>query len=119
MRIWKGKAIKRSGESYAYQYADADIKTEALNAILESTKEIVTDMDTMVSWWTLVIDALGKVEDATHRMRGVNGIDDSTVMVSITRVTRALDSYCEAVSLEEHSGDIIQSDRAIVRGMPR
>ncbi|KIM65412.1 hypothetical protein SCLCIDRAFT_468136 [Scleroderma citrinum Foug A] len=53
-------------------------------------------MDTMVSWWTLVIDALGKVEDATHRMRGVNGIDDSTVMVSITRVTRALYSYCEA-----------------------
>ena len=117
-RIRNGN-VKRSSESYAYQYAVSDIKTEALNAILASTKEVVSDMNAMVSWWTLVIDALGKVEDATHRMRGTSGIDDSAVMVSITRITRALDSYCEAVSLSDHSGDIIQSDRAIVRGVPR
>ena len=64
----------------------------------------------MVSWWTPVISALGKVEDATHRIRRANDIDDSAVMVSITRITRALDSYWEAVSSENHSGDIIQSD---------
>jgi len=82
--IWSEKYIKRSGESYAYQYALADITTEVLNAILASTKEDVTGMDTMVSWFIPIIDALGSMEDVIHRMGEVNGIDDSAVMVSIT-----------------------------------
>lgn len=92
-----------------------NIKTEALNAVLASTREVVTNMKTMESWWTPVIDALRKVEDATHR----NDIDDITFTVAITRITRALDSYYEAVSLGNHSGDRIQSDHAIVRGVLR
>ncbi|KAL4062282.1 hypothetical protein V8B97DRAFT_1878072 [Scleroderma yunnanense] len=80
-RFRNGKGIKRFG---------------ALNAILESTKEVATDMATMVDWWTPIIDAIGNVEDAAQHKRGGTSFPDSTVMVSLTRIIRALDAYCEA-----------------------
>ena len=86
------------------------LETDVLNAILEPTKEVVADMDIMVKWWSRVIDTLEKVEDAAHRMKGRNDFDDSAIMIAITRITRALDSYCEAVSLEGHSGGAKRSD---------
>lgn len=72
--------------------------------ILDSTKRVVVDMENMVKWWTVVADALTKVEDATHRMKRGNELN-SAIIVAITRITRALDSYCEAVSLKDQYSD--------------
>lgn len=84
-----------------------------MNAILESTREVVSDIETMVAWWAPVIDALGNVEDTAHRMRGGTSPEDSTDIFALTRrVIRALDSYCEAVSLKDYSSNIMQSDGA-------
>jgi len=52
-------------------------------------------MNTIVHWWTLVIDALGNVEDASHHLGGT-GFSDT---VNLSRIISALDSYCEVVSL--------------------
>ncbi|KAL4077630.1 hypothetical protein J3A83DRAFT_1637988 [Scleroderma citrinum] len=80
-RFRNGKGIKRSS---------------ALNAILESTKEVAADMATMVDWWSPIIDAIGNVEDAAQHEREGTGFPDSTAMASLTRIIRALDAYCEA-----------------------
>ncbi|KAL4063993.1 hypothetical protein V8B97DRAFT_1435871 [Scleroderma yunnanense] len=69
---------------------------ETSNEILESIRVITTDMRTMADWWRPVIHALGNVEDATHRMSGGTGFDDSTVKITLRRVICALESYCEA-----------------------
>jgi len=88
----------KSSVSYVYQvgihFRCANIKTEALNALLESTKAVVADMELMEEWWATVINALGNVEDAAR----LRCIDDNAVMVALNRIIRAMDSYCEAVS---------------------
>lgn len=78
----------------------ADAKADGLTEISESAKVVVVEMETMINWWTPVIDALENVEDAAQRMKGCIGLNDSTVKVTLSRIIRALDSYCEAVSLE-------------------
>lgn len=85
----------------------SDITTDALNTILASMEGVVAHMETMVKWWTPIIDALGKIEDATHRMRAGAGFDDNAVKVTLTRIIRALGSYCDTVSLEDYSSDTI------------
>ena len=67
-------------------------------------------MDIMVKWWSRVVDTLEKVEETVRRMEGRNELNDSDAMVVITRIARALDSYCEAVSLGGHSGKAKGSD---------
>ena len=68
---------------------------------------VVAQMDIMMKWWTPIIDALGKIEDATHRLRAGTGFDNNAVKVTLTRIVRALGSYCDAVSLEDHPSNII------------
>lgn len=86
----------------------SDITTDALNSILVLMVDVVAQMETMMKWWIPIIDALGKIEDATHRMRAGTGFDDNAVKVTLTRIIGALGSYCDAVSLEDHSAsDII------------
>jgi len=54
----------------------------------------------MRDWWTPVINALGNAEDAAQCMKGHIGLDDSTVKITLLHIVRALNSYCDAVSLE-------------------
>ena len=64
--------------------------------------EVIVHMESVVKWWTPIIDALAKVEDTTHRMRA-GGFDDDAVKVPLKRIGRAWGSYCDAVSLENHN----------------
>ena len=107
----------KSSVSYVYQegihFGCTDLQTEALNALLESTKAVVADMRLMEEWWTTVINALGNVEDtAWHRSTVWTGVNDNAVIAALNRIIRAMDLYCETVSLEDHSSDVIQSDHA-------
>lgn len=107
----------KSSVSYMYQegthFGCTDLHTEALNSLLECTKAVVADMRLMEEWWTTVINALGNVEDtAWHRSTVWTGVDDNAVRAALNHVIRAMDLYCEAVSLEDHSSDVIQSDHA-------
>ena len=77
---------------WGYTSNIADIK--AVNALWESTKAVVVDMELMEEWWTTVINALGSVGEAARN----RGIGDNAVMVALNRIIRAMDSYCEAVS---------------------
>jgi len=79
----------------------ADIEADALTEIFESAKLVVVEMETMIDWWTPAIDALGNVEDATQCMKGYIGFNDNTVTVTLSHIICALDSYCDAVSLEK------------------
>ena len=70
---------------------------DALNTILSSMEEIIAHMETMVKWWTTVIDSLAKIEDTTHCAEVA--FDDDAINVLLTRIIRALGSYCDTVSL--------------------
>jgi len=81
--------------------SEADIKADGLTKIFESAKLVVVEMETMIDWWTPVIDALGNVEDAAQCTKGHIGLNDRTVKVTLSRIICALDSYCDAVSLQK------------------
>jgi len=72
----------------------ADVRTDALNGILESTRDVVTDMRSMVDWWIPVIGAIRYLEGISSHESGRVGFADS----AITSVINALDAYCKAVS---------------------
>lgn len=74
-----------------------DVAIDALNAILSSLEDVINHLETMVKWWIIVIDALAKVEDAAHRMEANTGLGDA-VKTTLTRIIRALGSYCDTVS---------------------
>ncbi|KAL4069077.1 hypothetical protein V8B97DRAFT_1964486 [Scleroderma yunnanense] len=71
-------------------------RSETSNPISEAIGAIITDMETMVNWWTPVDRALANVEDATYHTRGATGFDDNAVKVALRRIIYALDSYCDA-----------------------
>jgi len=71
----------------------AHIRTEALNDILVSTARVVADTKTMVDWWIQAI-----VEDDVPPKIGGAGFADSDITGALTRIIRALDAYCKAVS---------------------
>jgi len=72
----------------------ADVRTGALNEILGSMRDVVTDMRSMVDWWISVIRAIRYVEGTAPQENGGVGFVDS----AITSVVDALDAYYEAVS---------------------
>lgn len=74
-----------------------------LNAILQSIEDVIVHMEIMVKWWTPIIEALFNIEDMVHRVKAGGGFDDSAIKLAVRRITRALVSYCDAVSLEDHS----------------
>ena len=102
-KLWIGKAAKCFGNLHINvgNCSIADINADALTKISESARVVVIEMETMIDWWTPVIDALGDVEDVAQCMEGCIGFDNSTVKVPLSHIIRALDSYCKAVSLEK------------------
>ncbi|KAL4062298.1 hypothetical protein V8B97DRAFT_1904403 [Scleroderma yunnanense] len=68
----------------------------AMKEVLECTRNVVTDMETMVDWWTSIFDTMRNVEDAIRRNKEEIGFPDNTMRVALTRIIRALDAYCEA-----------------------
>ncbi|KAL4064014.1 P-loop containing nucleoside triphosphate hydrolase protein [Scleroderma yunnanense] len=76
-RVFKGDKAKRCN---------------ALNEILVSMKDVVTDMRTMVDWWIPVIGAIRYVGGTTSHQSGRVGFADS----AITGVIHALNAYYEA-----------------------
>lgn len=79
-----------------------DITIEALRAILQSMEKVIDDMDNMVKWWTPVIDVLAMTEDMAYSMRSGADFDDNALKIICSRIIRALDLYCDAVSLEDN-----------------
>lgn len=101
-KLWIGKAAKCF---------------DALTKISESARVVVIEMETMIDWWTPVIDALGDVEDVAQCMEGCIGFDNSTVKVPLSHIIRALDSYCKAYAkchteeLNKAASEILQNFR--------
>lgn len=77
-----------------------------LNAILQSIGDVIIHMEVMVKWWIPVIEALSQLEEIAHRMRAGARFDDNVIKHALTCIIRALGSYCDAVSLEDHFGTI-------------